>query len=172
MEKVKNSLQYEYRRIKSASLGRWIVALLIVVVFILIPSIGLDAYYKYADSTNYYQIQNPVQVKQDDINSCDTITLNFMVNSKIETSGVSHRALYQVDVINGQVIRVGSSATDIPITKTDGFVLKPIQILVPCGLPNGNYYFSSVVTYEVRDIAKTTTWQSTVFKITSKESTP
>jgi hypothetical protein len=164
METIKN----EWQLIKNTSLQKWTLFFLITILFVLIPTLGIDAYYKYVDTTEYYQIQTPVVIKENVIEPCSIITLEFNVNSLIRTEGISNRALMVVDTFSDIGTRVpgGTTRVEIPITKTNGWVTKPVQIEVPCGLATGNYYFNAVVSFEVRGIKKSIDWTSIIFPIT------
>lgn len=124
-------------------------------------------YYEFFDTTNYYEIKNPVEVEQKQYEPCQYAKVYLVRNSLIDGQGKS--------IINLELIKDGDSQerieTDIKqiaFTKGSGLIIVSWQI--SCKATPGEYFFRGTMSYKVREFEKFTPFQTIPFTVVASSS--
>lgn len=123
-----------------------------------------QTYYQYFDTTEYYQIKNPVEIKEEQVFACSQIDAYIDRVSLIDGQGdaIVNLTLIREDM-DGALDRVKSINRRITITKGSGVIITHWE--VPCEIKPGTYYFDGVVEYEVRGVKKNTSFKTELFNV-------
>lgn len=131
------------------------------ILAIVIPNAIIDFYYKYLDTREYYHIESPVKVVDSTSVKCGTMTLIFTRNSQILSDATANKELTLVH--NGS--DVYKTTSSLVLNPTNGYEDVPSIVDIPCTIPEGEYYWNGVVSYDVHGVDKHEAWTSENFTL-------
>ena len=127
----------------------------------------IDVRYRYFDDTVYFSIKSPVEIEQDTVEQCKTMTLDFIENSIISIPATSNRELILVDATTGKDKKIPPPySTGVYLNNTNGMdTIVSADLASPCGVPHGAYYWRAIVYYDVRGVTKSFEWKTEIFNL-------
>lgn len=123
-------------------------------------------YYSYIDNTEHYYIRpNPLSVDNKDrpISPCDTVVYRGTRTSMIDFITETSVDLVRVEE-DGSRTKIFTSEQSLKSIER-GQTNIEYRYTLPCNLNPGNYYLSSVITYEIWNVDKAYRWTSEEFKV-------
>lgn len=143
---------------------RWLVAGVIIISSIIIPAFGVPLFHQLAPAEWFYNIQSPVEVDHIIYKPCQTQTLHMTRQSIITSTADSHRQLKLINLNGIEKIYSGAS-TPIVIDRTNGYEEVEFVVIIPCDIPDGNYYWKAVVNFNIGNAVKQLSWKTETFQI-------
>ena len=119
----------------------------------LIPHI----YYEFIDTTNYYNIKNPVEVLSKEYEPCGNVVVYMVRNSLVDSQGTS---VINLNLIKDDATqeRVSTVVKVVAINKGQGQIT--LNWDIPCDIPPGSYFFGGTMSYMVREFTKFAPFQT------------
>lgn len=140
-------------------------AVLLTVLGFYIPKI----YFHYFDNKVYYKINNPITVEKKINTDCSFIDAYINREALVPIKGSSVRQLTLIRVDKGGIKqRMKNFHTEMQAEVGKATVVAHWEL--PCGLPDGTYFFEGTVSYMVRDITKYTHFYTENFEIVASPS--
>lgn len=142
-------------------------AILFGIAFMVTGYIIPNLYYRFFDSTNYYEIKIPLPVEERVYKPCELVDVYIVRKSLIDTQGDSIINLALIRDGNENRERISTETKRISITKGDGTIITHWQL--PCMITSGEYFFEGTVKYEVRGFEKYTPFYTQSFLVGDKD---
>ena len=130
--------------------GRVINALVLAAVFAFIGQSVPHTYYKYFDKREYVKVELPVDTDLKVYNACDQVILSTRIDSEISAS---LRGIFQLTMFNND-----GNLTPVRTFEFKDFVVErasnpyEVTVAIPCGVPEGVYYYEGVFKYDMKGI--------------------
>lgn len=144
---------------------RLLFAVLMAIIFMLLPIVFFYTYYGLLDQTQYYTVVQPVPVAQKWYKPCDDVVLTATRTSLLDISGA-----VQTDLVlkqNSDIIFKVPDAKfnrNVSISKGEKVTVS-VSYPLPCGLADGLYYWQITLTYKVKGFQHQYTAISDTFNV-------
>ena len=107
-------------------------------------------YFQYFDHTEYYKIESPISMSDSPYKSCGIIPITIRRIALVDLHGQAVINLFLVNEKSKEKISQGTR--EMVITKGEVEVTTYWEL--PCGIKDGIYYWSGVVTYPLNGITR------------------
>jgi hypothetical protein len=131
--------------------------------FTLVGTILPKAYLQYIDKTEYVRFVDNISLDRKLYAPCDEMKALLKLDSRVASPITTQFRLKRIQ--DGIITIVFERKSTSFVRPTNGIETIAATYKVPCELPNGTYFFTGIITYDVEGIEKNYSFTTEQFRV-------